>query len=206
MRRTGGCGREPGADQGRSAGLVEKADRPRAAVPCIYYGMEQQFDGHGDDDRYIREAMFGGEFGALETRHRHFFNEDHPVYRELSKILRIRRHHIAMRRGRQYLREISGDGRNFGVPTMIGGVIRSIVPWSRIFDEREVLLAVNTDFFNPREAWVTIDEGLHATKSTLTCLYSSDANQIDSKTTVEARNGKAVWITAPPAGVVIYAE
>ena len=57
-------------------------------IPCIYYGSEQGFDGEGDSDRYIREAMFGGEFGAFRLRGRHFFNENDPVYQELSKILR----------------------------------------------------------------------------------------------------------------------
>lgn len=33
-------------------------------IPSIYYGSEQQFDGAGDSSGYIREAMFGGEFGA----------------------------------------------------------------------------------------------------------------------------------------------
>ncbi len=42
-------------------------------------------------DRYIRESMFGGEFGAFRTRGVHFFNEDNPVYQELAKILDIRR-------------------------------------------------------------------------------------------------------------------
>lgn len=43
-------------------------------IPCIYYGSEQCFDGQGGSDRYIREAMFGGEFGAFRTRGVHFFN------------------------------------------------------------------------------------------------------------------------------------
>ena len=73
-------------------------------IPCIYYGSEQGFDGEGDSDRYIREAMFGGEFGAFRTRGRHFFNENNPVYQELSKILALRKQKIALRRGRQYLR------------------------------------------------------------------------------------------------------
>src|SRR5207244_2136847 len=51
-------------------------------IPCIYYGTEQQFDGHGESDRFIREAMFGGEFGAFESRRRHFFDETHPTYQE----------------------------------------------------------------------------------------------------------------------------
>ena len=37
-------------------------------IPCIDHGSEQGFDGEGDSDRYIREAMFGGEFGAFHAR------------------------------------------------------------------------------------------------------------------------------------------
>ncbi len=76
-------------------------------IPCIYYGSEQCFDGRGGNDRYIREAMFGGEFGAFRTRGVHFFDEDNRVYQELAKILDIRKQNILLRRGRQYLREIS---------------------------------------------------------------------------------------------------
>jgi hypothetical protein len=107
-------------------------------------------------------------------------------------------------RGRQYLREISGNGIDFGPPRMLGGHIRSVVPWSRIFDDREILLAMNTDYASPRSAWVTIDDGLHQTGQTLTCLYSTDSGQIGQEVTVESRNGKAVVLTLPPGGLVIY--
>ena len=173
-------------------------------IPCVYYGSEQQFDGHGDNDRYIREAMFGGEFGAFESRNRHFFNEKSAVYHELSKVLKIRSDNLVIRRGRQFLRQISGDGQNFGFPEMLGGVLRSVVPWSRIFNDREVVLAVNTDFQNSQTAWATIDNGLHKTGDVLTCLYSSDATQIGTTLPVAARNGKAIQLTLPPAGFVIY--
>jgi glycosidase len=174
-------------------------------IPCIYYGTEQRFDGHGNNDRFIREAMFGGEFGAFESRGRHFFDETNPAYVELRKILALRRNNLVIRRGRQFLRQISGDGHNFGLPVMIGGVIQSVVAWSRIFTDREVLLAVNTDVTNSRTAWVTIDAGIHATGSHLACLHSTDSAQIGSNVTVEARNGKAVQITVPPAGFVAFA-
>jgi len=128
-------------------------------IPCIYYGSEQCFDGRGGSDRYIRESMFGGEFGAFRTRGLHFFNEDNPVYRELAKVLEIRRKNIVLRRGRQYLRPISAadDGVCFSLPEMVGGEIRSVVPWSRIFNGKEMLLAINTDYDQPKTAWVTID-------------------------------------------------
>ncbi len=174
-------------------------------IPCIYYGTEQQFDGSGDNDRFIREAMFGGEFGAFESRGRHCFDETRPSYLELQKILTLRRSNLVIRRGRQFLRQISGDGQNFGVPVMVGDTIRSVVAWSRIFSDREVLLAVNTDVAAARTAWVTIDNGLHAAGSHLTCLHSTDSAQVGSTATVEARNGKAVQITVPAAGFVAFA-
>ena len=173
-------------------------------IPCIYYGTEQGFDGHGDNDRYIREAMFGGEFGAFETRNRHFFNEDHSVYQELTKLLEIRRQHITLRRGRQYLRPISGDGVQFGLPHMLGNEIRSIVPWSRLFSGREILLAINTDHQQPRTAWVTIDDRSHQAGERLQCIYSTDKIQLNTTVEVEARNGKSILLTVPAAGFVIY--
>ncbi|MBS1664850.1 MAG: alpha-amylase, partial [Bacteroidetes bacterium] len=43
-------------------------------IPCIYYGSEQSFDGQGSGngaDEYIREAMFGGAFGAFRSKGLH---------------------------------------------------------------------------------------------------------------------------------------
>ena len=171
-------------------------------IPCIYYGSEQRFDGAGGNDRYLRETMFGGPFGPFRTRNRHAFDEDHPVYREVARILEVRRSTPALRRGRQYLREISADGVNFGEPSPIGGQLRSIVAWSRIFADHEVLAAVNTDPLLPQTAWVTVDAGLH--KDELTCRYSTDRTQENATVPVENRNGKAVRLTVPPAGFVIY--
>ncbi|MFZ1745352.1 MAG: alpha-amylase family glycosyl hydrolase [Nitrospirales bacterium] len=173
-------------------------------IPCMYYGSEQYFNGHGQSDQFIRECMFGGEFGAFQSHQRHFFNEESPAYRQLSILLGIRRNKLALRRGRQYLREISGNGIDFGLPHMLGGQIRSVIPWSRIFNDQEILLAMNTDYAAPRSAWVTVDDGLHQAGHTLTCLYSTNAGQIGQETTVESRNGKAVVLTLPAGGFVIY--
>lgn len=175
-------------------------------IPCIYYGSEQAFDGRGGDDRYIREAMFGGAFGAFRSRDRHFFNEATSVYQELKKILALRAQRIALRRGRQYLRQISGDGVHFGFPEMVGSEIHSVIPWSRIFDNREMLVALNTDYDHPRTAWVIVDHDLHQKGDVLTCLYSTDATQITQQLIVQRLGGEtiAVNLTVPPAGLVIY--
>jgi glycosidase len=173
-------------------------------IPCIYYGSEQRFDGVGGNDRYLREAMFGGPFGPFCSAGRHAFDETNPVYREVSRILAVRQAIPALRRGRQYLREISGDGVSFGLPAPIGGPLRSIVPWSRVFADHEVVAAINTDPLLPRTAWVTVDAGLHADGATLTCRYSTDPAQEGLTTMVERRNGRAFRMTVPAAGFVVY--
>jgi len=176
-------------------------------IPCIYYGTEQSFDGHGSGegaDKYIRESMFGGEFGSFASRGRHFFDESSPVYIELQKILNIRRADRIYTRGRQYLRPISGDGISFGLPVMLGGQILGVVAWSRLLDDQEAVLAINTDMDSPRSAWVTIDVSLHKPDDRLRCIYSTDSGQIGQVLPIEPRNGRAVRLTVPPAGFVIF--
>lgn len=174
-------------------------------IPCVYYGSEQLFDGHGGDDRYLREAMFGGAFGPFRSRGRHTFDEEHPVYRQLARILALRRALPALRRGRQYLRQVSGDGERFGPPARVGGEpIRAVVPWSRIFADREVLCAINTDPHHPRTAWVTVDEVLHPPGSTLTCAFNTDQHLEGTTVLAEPRNGSAIVLTVPAGGFVVY--
>jgi len=193
---------DPGADGQVLSALA--LNTTTLGIPCIYYGTEQLFAGSGPSDQFLRETMFGGEYGAFQSRGRHFFREDGAVFTELARILRLRRESLALRRGRQYLREISGNGADFGLPQMVGGEIRSLVPWSRILDETEVLLAINTDPGSPRTAWVTIDDGLHQAGDVLRCLYSTDPGQIGRTVGIEARNGKAVELNLPAAGFAAY--
>jgi glycosidase len=176
-------------------------------IPCIYYGTEQSFNGHGNGDgadRFIRESMFGGAFGSFESKGVHFFNENNPVYKELSKILKLRSNKITLRRGRQFLRPISGDGQHFGLPEMIGGQIRSIVAWSRILSNSEIVLAINTDPDKDKTAWVTIDSRIHKQGHLLTCIYATDREQIGKQVMVESRNGLSFLMTVPAAGFVAF--
>lgn len=148
--------------------------------------------------------MFGGSFGAFRSRGRHFFDESAPVHRELSRVLAVRRTDPALRRGRQFLRQISGNGADFGYPASIGGApILSVVAWSRILAEREVLCAMNTDPHQARTPWVTVDASLHHAADALPCLYHSGPGPHPALT-AEARNGTAVQLMIPPGGFVIY--
>lgn len=172
-------------------------------LPCLYYGSEQALDGAGDNDRYLREAMFGGAFGAFRSRGRHVFDETHPVYAALARLLELRRRMPVLRFGRQYLRPISGDGVGFGLPRRIGeGRMTSIVAWSRLLNDEEVVCAVNTDVATERTAWVTVDAQIHSRTTTFDYVYSSDG-VARAPAPVESRNGRAVLVTVPAAGFVV---
>jgi glycosidase len=180
-------------------------------IPCIYYGSEQGFDSGGrpnGSDLVLRENMFGGRFGGLCTQGRHFFDEDGELYRALAALIDLRKKLLPLRRGRQALHHISGDGVSFGLPHRVGERMRSLVSWSRLFVDEEVLVAVNTDEIQPVTAYSTVAptfrlEGdqfhlifWHAPKAT---------SPPPASLTVERRNGPlAVRMILPPAGFAIY--
>ncbi len=124
-------------------------------IPCIYYGTEQGFDGGGDSDCYVRECMFGGQWGAFNTTGVHFFNEGHQVYTGIKAIARIRAGQPALRYGRQYFREISADGSSFVYPA--NG--QCTLAFSRILDTDEVVVAMNLQAVK-RQDWLTVDRNL----------------------------------------------
>jgi glycosidase len=193
-------------------------------IPCIYYGSEQAFDGTQDrhdrsiepnlsfEDRYIRESMFGGTFGAFQTAGCHFFDSDHPTYLRIAAIARIRNRRdsvgLTLRRGRQYLRETSFLNRPFSPPPA-----GELIAWSRILFDQEVLVALNTYGAEARGADVTVDSVLHPRGSTLTVLYRSDWSDSelrslpqDETLTVQEREGRSILrIDLPAAGMLILA-
>lgn len=188
-----------------------------AGIPCIYYGTEQAFNGadlrrdadSSYSDVFLRECMFGGPFGSLQSTGRHFFNENHETYEFIKKVCDLRNEHIALRRGRQYLREVSASGKEgeFFYPQPVGGEMRYVAAWSRIFSDSEYLCAINTCINEPLTVWVTLDEKLNPPGKEMECLLSTVANECGSpgiRRTVEAKNGSAIQITVPGAGFVVY--
>lgn len=174
-------------------------------IPCLYYGTEQCFNGaDNDSDAALRETMFGGAYGSWQTKDRHFFDESSWTYRKIAEILALRRQYIALRRGRQYLRPISGDGKSFGLPTRIGsGPILSVIAWSRIFADQEMIVAVNTDVNQRQSAWVTVEQSLHAEGDQLNCIYHNEEGMVQP-VRVEALNGRSIYISLPPAGLALF--
>jgi glycosidase len=184
-------------------------------IPCIYYGSEQRFDSGGrpnESDLILRENMFGGRFGGLCTQGRHFFNEDGDLYQALAALIDLRKKLLPLRRGRQVLHQISGDGVTFGLPHRLGGSpsrMRSLVSWSLLFIDEEVLVAFNTDEAQPVTVYSTVAPIFQVEGDKLHLIFWYAPNPSSEppppSLTVE-RKGEllAVRMTLPPAGFVLY--
>jgi glycosidase len=180
-------------------------------IPCLYYGTEQGFDSGGrasGSDLVLRESMFGGSFGGKCTQGRHFFDEDAPLYEALAALTALRKQLLPLRRGRQMLHQISGDGSNFGVPRLLGERMRSIVAWSLLFVDQEVLVAFSTDQKQPVTAYSTVAPLFRAEGHLLKLIFwhaPAVSPPPPSELVVECRGELlAVRLTVPPAGFVIY--
>src|SRR5438270_1948944 len=182
-------------------------------IPCIYYGSEQGFDSGGrpnGSDVVLRENMFGGRFGGLCTQGRHFFNEDGDVYRALAALIDLRKKLLPLRRGRQALHHLSGDGVTFGLPHRMGERMRSLVSWSRLFVDQEVLVAVNTDEMQPVTAWSTVAPTFRVEGDQFHLIFWYAPKPVappPSSLIVERKTELlAVRMTLPPASFVMYQE
>jgi hypothetical protein len=180
-------------------------------IPCIYYGSEQGFDSGGrpnGSDLVLRESMFGGLFGSFCSQGRHFFNEDSDLYRALAALMAVRKKLLPLRRGRQVLHHISGDGVHFGLPHRLGDRMRSLVAWSRLFIDQEVFVALNTDEAQPVTMYSTVAPTFRVEGDTFHLIFwyaPKAASAPPPSLTAERVNGPlAVRLTLPPAGFAIY--
>jgi uncharacterized membrane protein (DUF373 family) len=93
------------------------------------------------------------------------------------------------------------NGIKSGLSALVAGQISYSVPWSRIIKGTEMLLAINTHYCQASTACLTIDESLPQDGELLTCIYAADSRRVEQETTVELRNGQAVLLTVPAAGL-----
>lgn len=134
----------------------------------------------------------------------------HPTYLKIAAIARVRnrsdRIGLALRRGRQYVRQTSVFGEGFSVPEA-----GELVAWSRIMDRQEVLVALNTHGDEDRWAFVMVHAPTHSHGSTMKVLYRSDWSESELKIppqdqtpAVQYFGGRAtVRIDLPPTGMAI---
>jgi len=132
-------------------------------IPCVYYGTEQGLHGIGNSDANLREALWGKLPNA--------FDQLHPFYRALQGIARVRARQPALRYGRQYFRQLSGNRRDFDVSSFTPGVIA----FSRILDAQEVLVVANTAERGVFLGEVIVDSDLNRADGSFRVLFSNIA-------------------------------
>ena len=173
LNNTGG--QNPG--QGRPGGDVRLGELGAVVlltsmgVPCLYYGFEQGFDGGGSEDKqsdtFVREAMFGGNWGPFGTGQAdeaaggvgnapHFFDESHPIYRRIAKVAQARRDEPTLRYGRQYFRK---TGPNAGEMSDCQAAGEPFA-YARVLDVTEIVVACNPSL-EERELCVEVDAALN---------------------------------------------
>jgi glycosidase len=129
-------------------------------IPCLYYGTEQGLHGFGDQDAAVREALWGKP-GA--------FDRTHPFYATIERLAEIRQREPALRFGRQYFRPISGDGSHFGISTFPEGVLA----FSRILNDQEVIVVVNTSTQVSWKGEVIVDLALNPVGANYIPIFSN---------------------------------
>jgi glycosidase len=129
-------------------------------IPCVYYGTEQGLHGSGSDAA-VREAMWG-QTGFPVTG---------PFYVAIQQLSVLRNSEPALRYGRYYFRQLSGDQVHFGFSSDLGGVLA----WSRILADQERTVVANTSTTAQQELSVVVDATLAGTGAPQV-LYSNKPN------------------------------
>ena len=188
----------PGGDP-RLAIMANTVLLASMGVPCLYYGTEQGFDGGGEGDVNVREAMFGGTWGPFGTGRSddaaggsaglapHYFDESHPIFAAVAELAAARRREPVLRYGRQYYRL---------TPTNEAGPFAFV----RVLDVTEVVVAANPTL-EEREVSVAVDSNLNPPGTQLIDLCTDDCC-----TEVQGSDDGSAWVNLtlkPRAAVVL---
>jgi glycosidase len=152
-------------------------------IPCVYYGAEQGLQGTvdnaGNPERdaleCVREALWGKPGG---------FDTNNAFYKAIQAISRVRAQYPALRYGRLYFREVSGNGTDFGQSFGRGGVIA----FSRILTDQEILVIANTNGGSPVNIDVLLDSDLHRGGRSLKIAYSNKGTSATRAVAVKQAN------------------
>ena len=121
-------------------------------TPCIYYGTEQGFQGAGEGDWNVREAMFSLDDPTVNT-----LNQNNKIYHEIGRLATIRKTRAVLKFGRMYMRESSHDGNTFQLPRCHD----CMLAFSRILYDEEMLIVYNDSLINEDEEYIEVDRRLN---------------------------------------------
>jgi glycosidase len=125
-------------------------------IPAVYYGTEQGLQGTVDTvdpndpnfQQCVREALWGKPDP---------FDEKIFFYTHIRDLSQLRETQPALRFGRLYFQQVSGNGRNFGHSSGVGG----LVAFSRVLSDTEVVVVANTNTQTAFDGLVLLDQYLN---------------------------------------------
>ena len=159
-----------------------------SGIPCLYYGTEQALHGLGGIDLAVREALWGKAGNP--------FDQEHPFYKTIAQIAKVRAKQPALRYGRQFFRPLSGDHVHFDTSRVRGGVLA----FSRILDNQEVLVVANTNTTQSFVGEVVVDMALNADHDKVGRLFSNKVAPQDPSRVITKAAGD-VEIHAPNGAI-----
>ncbi len=138
-------------------------------IPCVYYGTEQGLNGSGSRRECVREPLWGKGF-----------DEHHLYYRTVQTLSSLRCSEPALRFGRCYMRPVSGDAIHFGHSPYPNGVLA----FSRILNDREIVVVANTSGSESVEVSVIVDKSLNPDGTQFRVLFSNQPDPVIPKPVV----------------------
>jgi glycosidase len=156
-------------------------------IPCVYYGTEQGLHGRGHSDKYVREALWGKP-DAFDTTNKFF--------QAIKSIAKLRADIPALRYGRQYFREVSGDGFEFGISPFSP----AILAFCRILNDEEVLIVANAQTKNSWQGHVIVDFALNPPAGTDWKVLFSNNEHPEGFSSVTEQPAGTIRIANKPTG------
>jgi glycosidase len=155
-------------------------------IPCLYYGTEQKLHGgDGTNDELVREALWGKAPNPPSP-----FDEGDSFYAAIRAVAKLRGKQPGMRYGRQYFRPISGDGLTFAVSNLAPGILA----FSRILNDEEIIIVVNTARVSANPIFVIVDATLHSVGTRFGVAFSNKINPSQPDPVTELGAGGTVTI------------
>jgi len=160
-------------------------------IPVIYYGDEQGFTGKGGDSA-AREDMFGSKVADYAREKRigggdpsaAAFNQEHPLYRAIQGMIRVREQNPALERGIQTVRYVDTEPGIFAV--------------SRVDrDRRQEFLVLFNNSDKTKSALIKP----YSSNGNWEQAYSTDAESIKQSRPSSSNDGLAV--TLPPTSCLV---
>ncbi len=143
-----------------------------------------------------REAALPG-FGAFGTAGAHVFDRAHPAFVRIKALIVARKTLRPLRRGRQYRRATSIGDDDFRLQGP-----GELLAWSRILNDVEVLVAVNTNGIAGRGARIELDPRLRPAGSSLRVLC--DTSRLGDPTADAQGGGQVLRVQSMGQGGRVF--